>query len=121
MRVEVFNIRDTKHRVDIDIHICAGPPLGPLRRPGLPDRFFLGGATDVRGFAHRGIGPREKDDAMGGDCFYALAAHLYTPLPIKALRDAAGAVRCHLFANAGSCAAVHPAAASGTRTLTTPL
>jgi len=94
----------------------AGPELGPVRRPGLPDRFFLGGATDVRGFAHRGIGPREGEDAMGGDCFYAAAAHLYTPLPVKALRDAAGAVRCHFFANAGGCAAIQPDASSTTRT-----
>jgi len=53
------------------------PPI-PSR---INDRFFLGGATDIRGFRENGIGPRDGQDAVGGDMFLAGSASLLFPLP----------------------------------------
>ena len=64
-------------------------PLGGLdeaerqavRPSRINDRFFLGGATDVRGFRENGLGPRDGDDAAGGDLYVAGGASLFAPLP----------------------------------------
>lgn len=45
------------------------------------DRFQLGGATDVRGFRLGGLGPRDGQDAVGGDVFAAGGASLLLPIP----------------------------------------
>lgn len=55
----------------------------------LSDRFFLGGPLNVRGFNHKGIGPRaspsdggvKSGDALGGDVSYAASASMGFPLP----------------------------------------
>lgn len=59
----------------------------PLSGDGYPvqsrinDRFQLGGPTDVRGFRLSGLGPRDGQDAVGGDVFAAGGASLLFPLP----------------------------------------
>ncbi|KAJ2797288.1 hypothetical protein H4R20_005237 [Coemansia guatemalensis] len=77
---------------------------GLLWSPGgsspLADRFFLGGQTSVRGFEHRGIGPRDHNDSLGGDIYYAAGLSLLTPLPY--IRSTA--LKGHLWANAGQLA-----------------
>ncbi len=45
------------------------------------DRFQLGGPTDVRGFRLSGLGPRDGDDAVGGDVYAAGSANLFFPIP----------------------------------------
>lgn len=45
------------------------------------DRFQLGGPTDVRGFRLSGLGPRDGQDAVGGDVYAAGSANLLFPLP----------------------------------------
>ncbi|KAL9109932.1 MAG: hypothetical protein Q9227_005455 [Pyrenula ochraceoflavens] len=45
------------------------------------DRFQLGGPTNVRGFRESGLGPRDGNDAVGGDVFAAGSANLLCPLP----------------------------------------
>lgn len=45
------------------------------------DRFQLGGPTDVRGFRLSGLGPRDGQDAVGGDVYAAGGASLLLPLP----------------------------------------
>ncbi|GAB7351388.1 hypothetical protein MBLNU459_g2066t1 [Dothideomycetes sp. NU459] len=45
------------------------------------DRFQLGGPTDVRGFRLSGLGPRDGQDAIGGDVFAAGGASLLFPVP----------------------------------------
>lgn len=47
----------------------------------LNDRFQLGGPTDVRGFRLSGLGPRDGQDAVGGDVYAAGGASLLLPLP----------------------------------------
>lgn len=47
----------------------------------LNDRFQLGGPTDVRGFRLSGLGPRDGQDAVGGDVFAAGGASLLFPVP----------------------------------------
>lgn len=66
-----------------------GGLLCPLTLSGQPapsqsrlnDRFTLGGPTDVRGFRLAGLGPRDGNDAVGGDAYYAAGASLLLPLP----------------------------------------
>ncbi|KAJ1730184.1 hypothetical protein LPJ61_003156 [Coemansia biformis] len=70
---------------------------GPRGRSPLADRFFLGGQTTVRGFEHRGIGPHDHNDSVGGDVFYAAGVSLLTPLPYVRTT----ALKGHLWANAG--------------------
>ncbi|PBP19821.1 mitochondrial outer membrane protein, partial [Diplocarpon rosae] len=62
------------------------------------DRFQLGGPTDVRGFKISGLGPRDGDDAVGGDVYAAASANLLLPFP-KVGRDSP--LRWQLFANGG--------------------
>ncbi|KAL8671602.1 MAG: hypothetical protein Q9168_003908 [Polycauliona sp. 1 TL-2023] len=45
------------------------------------DRFQLGGPTDVRGFRLGGLGPRDGNDAVGGDIYAAGSANLLMPIP----------------------------------------
>ena len=45
------------------------------------DRFQLGGPTDVRGFRLSGLGPRDGNDAVGGDVYAAGSANLLLPIP----------------------------------------
>ena len=95
-------------------------------------RFFLGGPLSVRGFKTYGIGPRRQskpvscfhtivvftgtctslwavylfsaiDDALGGDMFWSLGLHLYTPLPFRP-GGLAERFRTHIFATAGNLA-----------------
>jgi outer membrane protein insertion porin family len=86
----------------------AGPssktPLAIRVRPQISDRFFLGGSWDVRGFGLRTIGPVDRQDALGGDGFWAGALHLYTPLPYAPWRERFGnTLRPHFFVNGGAC------------------
>ncbi|QSL64644.1 hypothetical protein MERGE_001946 [Pneumocystis wakefieldiae] len=45
------------------------------------DRFYLGGATNVRGFYYNGLGPRDGNDTIGGDIYLASNISLITPIP----------------------------------------
>ncbi|KAJ2315568.1 hypothetical protein IWW54_000199 [Coemansia sp. RSA 2705] len=74
--------------------------FGQSGRSPLADRFFLGGQTSVRGFEFRGIGPRDHNDSVGGDVFYAAGVSLLTPLPYVKTP----ALKGHLWANAGQLA-----------------
>lgn len=47
----------------------------------ISDRFQLGGPTDVRGFRFCGLGPRDGQDALGGDMYAAGGASILFPLP----------------------------------------
>mmetsp|Transcript_15867 Transcript_15867/g.30680 ORF Transcript_15867/g.30680 Transcript_15867/m.30680 type:complete len:479 (-) Transcript_15867:1132-2568(-) len=72
------------------------------------DRFWLGGPLDLRGFNHKGAGPRTSPkrpgalggDSLGGDVTWKLGADLMMPFPHATL-NAAG-MRCHVYANAGN-------------------
>ncbi|RQM18303.1 hypothetical protein DD237_000069 [Peronospora effusa] len=74
----------------------------------ISDRFFLGGPMNVRGFNHKGIGPRAspldggvpQGDALGGDISYNGTASMGFPVPLPLL--AALGLRGQVFANAGN-------------------
>ncbi|XP_076642464.1 sorting and assembly machinery component 50 homolog A isoform X1 [Halictus rubicundus] len=71
----------------------------------IADRFFLGGPMNLRGFEMRGCGPREENDSLGGDGYWAAALHLYTPLPFRPGRNGIGDLfRLHGFINGGNVA-----------------
>ena len=56
--------------------------LGSESKPSrINDRFQLGGPTDVRGFRLSGLGPRDGEDALGGDVYAAGSANLLLPIP----------------------------------------
>nr|CCA20724.1 sorting and assembly machinery component 50 putativ [Albugo laibachii Nc14] len=78
----------------------------PMSR--ISDRFFIGGPMSLRGFHHRGVGPRasprdggvRSGDSLGGDIFYTAAAHLGFPMP-NPWHSLLG-LRGQLFANLGN-------------------
>lgn len=62
------------------------------------DRFQLGGPTSVRGFRISGLGPRDGEDAVGGDVYAAGSANLLMPFPgVSPERP----LRWQLFINGG--------------------
>lgn len=83
----------------LSYHIGAVKSYGTdENRPArISDRFFLGGPMSVRGFNHKGIGPRASPmdggvaagDSLGGDVSYHGAASVGfpCPLPLLAVRD----------------------------------
>ncbi|KAL0080046.1 surface antigen-domain-containing protein [Phycomyces blakesleeanus] len=62
------------------------------------DRFYLGGPLSVRGFKAGGIGPRDGNDALGGNLFWAAGLSLVSSLPGLSHLPVKG----HAFVNAGS-------------------
>lgn len=50
-------------------------------RTSVIDRFYLGGSTSFRGFQNRGIGPRDQEDAVGGDLYYVFGGMFSIPMP----------------------------------------
>eukprot|EP00698_Gefionella_okellyi_P003476 TRINITY_DN1327_c0_g1_i7.p1 TRINITY_DN1327_c0_g1~~TRINITY_DN1327_c0_g1_i7.p1 ORF type:complete len:397 (+),score=71.75 TRINITY_DN1327_c0_g1_i7:211-1401(+) len=44
------------------------------------DRFFIGGAPYLRGFAPRGVGVKDADTHLGGDLFGQLCATVFVPI-----------------------------------------
>ncbi|KAB8302659.1 hypothetical protein EYC80_006023 [Monilinia laxa] len=76
-----------------------GVGVGTAAKPSrINDRFQLGGPTDVRGFKIGGLGPRDRQDAVGGDIYAASSINLLLPLPRV---DVSTPLRLQLFANAG--------------------
>ncbi|KAI0116704.1 surface antigen-domain-containing protein [Daldinia grandis] len=67
------------------------------------DRFTLGGPTDVRGFSLGGLGPRDGNDALGGDIFAAGSVNMLIPLPRVGPESP---FRLQLFANGGKLVAM---------------
>lgn len=69
----------------------------------IADHFFLGGPLNLRGFDMRGCGPRHDGNSIGGDAYWALALHLYTPLPFRPGRNGFGDLfKLHGFINGGN-------------------
>lgn len=69
----------------------------------IADNFFLGGPLNLRGFEMRGCGPRQDGNSLGGDMYWALALHVYTPLPFRPGRGGFGDLfKLHGFINAGN-------------------
>lgn len=73
-------------------------PAGKVQPSRLNDRFQLGGPTDVRGFSLGGLGPRDGQDAVGGDAFAAGSVNMLLPLPYKGPDSS---LRFQIFANGG--------------------
>ena len=64
-------------------------------------RFYLGGATTVRGFGMWGIGPQDSGYSVGGEAYWAAGLHLYHPLPF--LQGQINEfLKTHLFLTAGN-------------------
>lgn len=67
----------------------------------LMDRFYLGGANDVRGFALYGMGPRDEGDAIGGAMYSCMGLSLFTAVPgLKNGLD--NNLKWHHFVNSGA-------------------
>ncbi|PQE31014.1 putative SAM50 Sorting and Assembly Machinery (SAM) complex subunit protein [Rutstroemia sp. NJR-2017a WRK4] len=76
-----------------------GVGFGGAAQPSrINDRFQLGGPTDVRGFKIGGLGPRDRQDAVGGDVYAASSINLLLPFPRV---DISTPLRLQVFANAG--------------------
>ncbi|KAH8549405.1 surface antigen-domain-containing protein [Umbelopsis sp. PMI_123] len=68
------------------------------KEPHISDRFILGGPTSIRGFKLGGIGPRDGDDAAGGEAYWA--AGLSAVAAIPGIIDKP--IKAHAFINAGN-------------------
>ncbi|KAG0170103.1 hypothetical protein DFQ30_002867 [Apophysomyces sp. BC1015] len=62
------------------------------------DRLYLGGPLSVRGFKTGGIGPRDGNDALGGEAFWAAGASVVSTIPGASHLP----IKAHAFFNAGS-------------------
>ncbi|CAI5711991.1 unnamed protein product [Hyaloperonospora brassicae] len=126
----VGDVQFVKAEVEGQKHMAAGPEvfgfpilnfgfsyhLGMVKSYGsdqnrparISDRFFLGGPMNVRGFNHKGIGPRAspldggvvQGDALGGDVSYRGTASMGFPAPLPLF--AALGLRGQVFANVGN-------------------
>ncbi|KAA1085501.1 hypothetical protein PGT21_009391 [Puccinia graminis f. sp. tritici] len=74
------------------IHPLAGGPA-PFN-----DRFQLGGPTNVRMFQMNSLGPKDRNDYMGGEKYWAGGLSVLAPVPGKAEWP----LKLHGFINAGS-------------------
>lgn len=70
-------------------------------RTNIIDRFYLGGPTSFRGFQTRGVGPRDENDAVGGDIYYSLAGMLSFPMPESSLLSQLFNAHMHIFGSVG--------------------
>ncbi|XP_066596091.1 sorting and assembly machinery component 50 homolog B [Prorops nasuta] len=69
----------------------------------IADRFFLGGPLNIRGFETRSCGPCCDGDFMGGEIYWALGLHIYTPLPFRPGGfSSSDMFRLHGFINGGN-------------------
>ncbi|KNC77357.1 hypothetical protein SARC_10184 [Sphaeroforma arctica JP610] len=76
---------------------------GTSAATSISDRYFLGGAMSMRGFNMAGIGPRDRNDSLGGDAFWATGIQIRSPIPL--LQKSTGdTLQLHSFFNAGSLA-----------------
>eukprot|EP00468_Gymnochlora_sp_CCMP2014_P003839 CAMPEP_0167760750 /NCGR_PEP_ID=MMETSP0110_2-20121227/11760_1 /TAXON_ID=629695 /ORGANISM="Gymnochlora sp., Strain CCMP2014" /LENGTH=390 /DNA_ID=CAMNT_0007647297 /DNA_START=67 /DNA_END=1235 /DNA_ORIENTATION=+ len=64
------------------------------------DRFFLQGTRDLKVRGFKEFGPMDEGDALGGDTYFALGAHMSYCPPIKAFEDYN--IRLHAFTNCGN-------------------
>ena len=98
-------------------------PMGESRKSQLPDRYYMGGASSLRGFQAKGAGPRssalDKEDAssgdsLGGDVKVDVNADMSFPLfslfPVPSVLASA---KAHFFTNVGSLSQWHSASLNG--------
>lgn len=104
-----------KSEAETQLHIpfgASGAALALCTRAGLiyprrgkrihiQDRFFLGGPNSFRGFELRGAGPRDGQDAVGGDAFYTTSAMFSMPFPPTSMLWQLFNARVHAFGTAG--------------------
>lgn len=65
------------------------------------DRFHIGGTNSLRGFRPRGVGPRDGEDALGGETYYVATAMVSAPTPESSLLSQLFNARVHAFATIG--------------------
>ena len=70
------------------------------RKTHFMDRFFLGGPNDVRGFYLNGLGPRDGNDSVGGEIYFAHGLSMFTRIPKLTAPDSF--FRALFFVNGGS-------------------
>lgn len=87
--------------------------LGGASPSRINDRFTLGGPTDVRGFSLGGLGPRDGNDALGGDIFAAGSVNMLIPLPRVGPESP---FRLQLFANGGRLVTMKNKSSDGDKT-----
>jgi len=123
--LEASSSRPLAHGISFTAGLRAGllvplPGLSddtPARPSRINDRFFLGGATDIRGFRENGLGPRDGNDAVGGDVYLAGGASLFFPLPRLGVDSP---FRFHAFVNGGRLVTLQrPVATNNTNPLLT--
>jgi outer membrane protein insertion porin family len=78
-------------------------PFGDTEETHYSERKFYGGASSLRGFEYRGVGPNEGDYAIGGETFMRLSGEYRYPLystPIPGTSERREMLRGFLFVDA---------------------
>lgn len=78
-------------------------PYGDTEEVHYAERKFYGGASSVRGFDYRGIGPNEGNFSVGGESFLRMSAEYRTPVyttPIPGTSQRQEMLRAFVFADA---------------------
>lgn len=91
-----------------DVVVQAGLNLGiinPLsdEEINVADAFYLGGPVSLRGFDIRAVGPKQDDNYVGANMYWAAAVHVFSPLPFRPATGGLGDLfRLHTFLNCGN-------------------
>jgi len=78
-------------------------PYGDTEEVHYAERKFYGGASSLRGFDHRGIGPNEGNFSIGGETFLRLSAEYRIPVyttPIPGTSERREMLRAFVFLDA---------------------
>jgi len=88
-----------------NISLSTTARLGAMsgNKVGILDRFFIGGPNCMRGFKHRGVGPRESStsSALGGQAYYMLGAFASIAAPEHSVLRQLFRARLHAFTMVG--------------------
>lgn len=89
--------------IAVGVTLRSGVVVNSRRDPRVRicDRFHLGGANSLRGFRPRGVGPRDGQDALGGEAYYIFTAMVSAPTPEASLLTQLFNARVHAFATIG--------------------
>lgn len=72
------------------------------------DKFFLGGPLTLRGFTNRGAGYQKEECALGGNAYWLMGMHLYTPMPFLHRQTTLSSwLKTHSFMNIGNIVSVN--------------
>jgi len=77
---------DRKHILSLSGKVGFAEPVGDTKTVPIFERFFAGGATTIRGFDFRGVGPHVAGDAIGGESLILASLEYNFPIFEESIR-----------------------------------